>query len=83
MFTSLAFVIWVGFFDENSFINQVRDTIEISSLERDKKFYVDEIRRSKDDLNVLATDQDRLERFAREKYLMKKEDEDIFVLTTK
>lgn len=83
VFTSLAFVIWVGFFDENSLIDQVRETIEISRLERDKQFYVEEIRRSKDDLNVLATDQERLERFAREKYLMKKEDEDIFVLTTK
>ena len=83
VFTSLAFAIWVGFFDENNFSNQVQGARKIAQLEESMDFYASEIQKSKDDLNVLATDQERLERFAREKYLMKKNNEDIFVFTTK
>ena len=83
VFTSLAFAIWVGFFDENNFISQVQGAHKIAQLEESMEFYASEIEKSKEDLNVLATDQERLERFAREKYLMKKNNEDIFVFTTK
>ena len=83
IFTSLAFVIWVGFFDENNFINQIQGSRKIAQLEESMAFYSKEIKKSTDDLNVLATNQERLERFAREKYLMKKNNEDIFILTTK
>ena len=83
VFTGVAFVLWLSFFDENSLIDQVRGTHKISLLEESMAFYSNEIRKSQEDLNVLATNQERLERFAREKYLMKKENEDIFVLTTK
>ena len=83
VFTGVAFLLWVSFFDENSLIDQVRGTHKVSQLEESMDFYSKEIRKSQEDLNVLATDQERLERFAREKYLMKKENEDIFVLTTK
>ena len=64
-------------------IDQVRGTHKVSQLEESMEFYQNEIRISREDLNVLATNQQRLERFAREKYLMKKDNEDIFVLTTK
>ena len=83
VFTGAAFVLWLSFFDENSMIDQIRGTHKVSQLEESMDFYVNEIRKSQEDLNVLATNQERLERFAREKYLMKKENEDIFVLTTK
>ncbi|MFT4525143.1 MAG: cell division protein FtsB [Granulosicoccus sp.] len=83
VFTGVAFVLWVSFFDENSMIDQVRGTHKVSQLEESMEFYSKEIRKSQEDLNVLATNQERLERFAREKYLMKKDNEDIFVLTTK
>lgn len=73
----------MGFFDENSLIDQIRGTYKVNKLEESLEFYTNEISKSRMDLNVLATDQERLERFAREKYLMKKEDEDIFVLTTR
>ena len=83
VFTSVAFVLWLSFFDENRMIDQVRGTHKVSQLEESMEFYQNEIRNSREDLNVLATNQQRLERFAREKYLMKKDNEDIFVLTTK
>lgn len=83
VFTGVAFLFWISFFDENSIIDQVQGTHKVSQLEESMDFYAKEIRKSQEDLNVLATNQERLERFAREKYLMKKENEDIFVLTTK
>lgn len=82
VFTGLAFFIWMSFFDENNLIDQFRSSSRNTDLEESMEFYVEEIEKSKDELNVLATDQERLERFARERYLMKKENEEIFVLTT-
>lgn len=83
VFTGLAFFVWLSFFDENNLIEQFRSASKNNDLAESMDFYVEEIEISKDELNVLATDQERLERFARERYLMKKEDEDIFVLTTR
>lgn len=52
-------------------------------MRREQQFYDDEIAKTKKELNELSTDQKALERFAREKYLMKKDDEEIFVFEAK
>ena len=79
VFTSLIFFVWMMFFDENNFISQVKTQLKLAELERDKRFYEKEIAQSADDLKMLQNDKAVLEKFAREKYLMKKEDEEIFV----
>ena len=67
------------FFDENSFISNVKNQIKLSDLEAEKQHYTLEITESTADLKLLQNDKVLLEKFARERYLMKKEDEDIFV----
>ncbi len=68
------------FFDSNNFIYRLRLASEISDLEESieiHKVKIDELRRQKKDL---FGNQRNLEKFAREKYLMKKSNEDIFVI---
>ena len=79
VFTSLIFLVWMTFFDENSFISNVKNQIKLSDLEAEKQHYKLEITESNTDLKLLQNDSTLLEKFARERYLMKKEDEDIFV----
>jgi cell division protein DivIC len=77
--TILVFLVWMTFFDENNFISQVENRLKLAELEVDKEHYVKEINQSSEDLKLLQNDKELLEKFARERYLMKKENEDIFV----
>jgi cell division protein FtsB len=56
---------------------------KIRALEKDIKFYQDEIKINKEKLNRLRTDKEGLERFAREEYYMKKPNEDVFIIRKK
>ena len=79
-FTLLAFVVWVSFFDKNDVLSQMDLRKEVKKLEEEKKYFVTEIGNNKNDMKELMTNPKNLEKFAREKYLMKKDDEDVFVL---
>lgn len=76
----LAFLLWMLFFDRNNFINQVRLVNTLNDLNEQKEFYQREIKQDSAELNRLKTDTTSLEKFAREKYLMKKENEDIYLI---
>ncbi|HEY0057225.1 MAG TPA: septum formation initiator family protein [Pedobacter sp.] len=78
--TSCCFVIWMLFFDRNDLLSQYEYRSELSKFKEEKAFYISEIEKVKTDLEELSTNQERLEKFAREKYLMKKEDEDVYVI---
>lgn len=75
----ISFAIWMVFFDENSFIidNEFNQTID--KLEADKEFYSNEIKKDTVKINELENP-DKLDEFAREKYNMKKENEEIFII---
>lgn len=68
------------FFDNNNFISQYSSRQKLSRLEADKEYYQKEIAENSESLEDLITNKQTLEKFAREKYLMKKKDEDIFIL---
>jgi cell division protein FtsB len=78
--TTLVFFIWLMFFDRHDIISQVKLRKELKKLEEEKEFYLREIAKDSKNLNELLTNPKTLEKFAREKYLMKKENEDIFVI---
>ena len=75
-----AFVVWMLFFDKNDVIAQYEYRSQVSKLQEEKDFYVREIAKVKKDLNELNTDLNTAEKFAREKYFMKKDNEDVFVI---
>lgn len=77
--TILAFLLWMAIFDENNFVSQYKTRQKLQELEKDKKYYTTEIANNKENLNELMSSMDNLEKFAREKYLMKRDNEDIFV----
>ncbi len=77
--TFLAFMLWMAIFDENNIVALYKTRQKLNELEKDKKYYTTEIANNKENLNELMSSMDNLEKFAREKYLMKRDNEDIFV----
>ncbi len=75
----LVFAVWMTFFDENSYLVHREFNKEIDELEKTIKFYEDRINEDRATIKKLQ-DSLELERFAREKYLMKKKNEDIYVI---
>ena len=78
IFTSLLFLVWMTFFDQNNFISQIQDRIKLGELENHRDQLSAEIKESTEDIRFMRNEE-LLEKFARERYLMKKENEDIFV----
>ena len=76
----MAFVVWMVFFDQESFIDQFRLSRTLKNLESQKIYYQEEIEKTRGAINVLETDTAHLEKYAREKYLMKKDNEEVFVI---
>ena len=65
---------------DSNLYNRYRYDEKIIDLERDIQRYKKEIEQNKKKLEELQTDKVGLEQFAREEYLMKKADEDIFLI---
>lgn len=75
----LLFLIWMLFFDENSYLNHKDLDREVDKLERTIEFYDTEAEKDKRLIKNLK-DPDSLEKFAREEYRMKRKDEDIYII---
>ncbi len=74
-----VFVIWMLFFDENSYLNHREFNKEIKELETWIDYHKKKITEDKKTIQKLK-DSLELQRFAREKYLMKRENEDIYII---
>jgi cell division protein DivIC len=78
---SLAvFFIWMLALDSNNLIARFQLSSKLNSLEDEKEYYEEKIMEVQRDHDELFGDRESIEKFAREKYLMKKENEDIFVI---
>jgi len=75
-----AFVLWMLFFDQNNMMEQYKLRSQLNDLVDEKEYYQKEMQKAQQEYDELFTNQESLEKFAREKYLMKKDDEDIFVI---
>ena len=82
--TALGFAIWVLFFDERDFITtQFRHREELMDLQQSRKYYEARIAATREELQRLKTDPAVIEKLAREKFLMKRENEDLFLVPQK
>ncbi len=81
--TSLFFIIWLFVFDQNNLVERIRNIKEYKQLLKDKEYYLKKIEEDRQQLKELKTNNENLEKFAREKYYMKKKEEDIFVVLDK
>lgn len=77
---TVFFLVWMTFIDSNDLITRVKMGSKLRSLEREKEYYQEKIVEVEKDRQELMTNKELLEKFAREKYLMKKESEDVFVI---
>lgn len=76
----MLFVFWMLFLDSNDLYTQYRLSRQLKALNGEKEFYLQKIEEVKQEREQLLTDTEALEKFAREKYLMKKESEDLYVI---
>ena len=75
----LGFIVWMLFLDTNSWLIHHELNAEIEELEKNKKYYLDQINADKAIMEQL-NDSLELESFARQEYFMKRENEEIYII---
>jgi len=76
----LGLLAWVALFDRNDLWTTWKNHRELARMKEQQEWFTSEIQRTKEQLHELSSDTELLEKFARERYLMKRDNEDIFVL---
>jgi len=71
------------FFDKNDLFTQRERVRELRELEQSKQYYTREIASERKELEALKNDPAALERYAREKYYMKRDQEDLYIIPEK
>ncbi|MFC3879307.1 septum formation initiator family protein [Algoriphagus namhaensis] len=74
------FLFWMIFIDSNNLVNQFQLSSKLSQLEDQKEYYQERKKIITQERQELLSNPELLEKFAREKYLMKKKTEDIYVI---
>jgi cell division protein FtsB len=82
LLTFIIFLLWILLFDSNNLISRYKELKELKKLRTDKEYYQKRIETDRDKLHELKTDDENLEKFAREQYRMKKADEDLYIILT-
>lgn len=80
VFATAVFFVWLAFFDRNNLVEEMQLRRKIATLKQEKEYYRKKIEQDKRKMEELLSSRDNLEKFAREQYLMKRADEDIFVI---
>jgi cell division protein DivIC len=75
-----VFAVIMLFFDKNDIFTQRERKSQLEDLQTSKQYYTDRISSERKELQQLKSNPGTLEKYAREKYLMKKEDEDLFIV---
>lgn len=78
--STVLFMVWIIFFDENSFVTRTENNRRLKELNLQKEYYIERIEADKEKLEDLNAGKNELEKFAREHYYMSKPDEDIFIV---
>ena len=84
LLTVAGFAIWILFIDDRDLITtHFRHKEELRKLEESKKYYQGQIAATRAELEKLKSNPSTIEKYAREKYFMKKDNEDVFVIREK
>lgn len=81
--TTSVFLIWMLFFDSNDFLSQFRYMRQLHAAKKEKEYYEEKTLEVSREREELQNNPELLEKFAREKYLMKRADEDVFLVEEK
>lgn len=77
---SVVFLALILFFDPNDLFTQYNRTRELKELQQSRKYYSDQINKEQKELDQLKNDPTTLEKYARENYYMKRDNEDLFII---
>lgn len=77
---SIFFVVWMGFFDPKDWSTISEKKEKLSELQKSETALNRQIAETRVELNQLKNSAETIEKYAREKYLMKKDNEDIFII---
>ena len=77
---SIAFFVWMMFFDRNDFFEQRERRQHLYKLQESKEYFTNEIQKERKFSQELKNDPAVIEKIAREKYLMKRDNEDLFII---
>jgi len=80
--TITFFIVWLVLFDSNNLISRYTELSQLYKLRKEKEFYTEKIASDRKNLYELKTNNQYLEKFAREQYKMKKSDEDLYIVVT-
>ena len=78
--TGFVFILWLAFFDKNNLVDLFGEVNKIHSYTKEKIYYEEKIAADREKIKELRTNKENLEKFAREQYLMKKQNEDLFII---
>jgi hypothetical protein len=78
--TTLVFLVWLVFFDGNNLISRYRVKKDLRSMKHQKEYYLEEITKNEVIRDQLTNDLEKVEQYGREKYLMKRDHEDVFLI---
>ncbi len=80
IFALSAFAVWMIFFDEKDIFTQGKRTADLKQVESKIDFYKIQIAETWQQIDQLDNDPGMLEKFAREKYYMKRDNEEVFII---
>ena len=81
LLTIAGFVLWMLFFDDRDlYITCIKQRHELSDLQKSKQYYERQITATQKELDQLKINAFTIEKYAREKYLMKRDNEDLFIV---
>ena len=83
LLASSFFVVWLLFFDHNDFLLQFKRNRELKEVREKADYYRQKIAETRKEVESLRINASSLEKVAREKYMMKKDNEDLFILEEK
>lgn len=83
LLTSAAFLVWMTFFDQNDWMTQKETKKQLQATKDNIKFLLAKTEAMEQELIQLQSDPQKLEQFAREKYRMKRDNEDLYIIERK
>lgn len=83
LLTGLAFLVLMLFLDRNNLVSQYKLRRELNGLRKELQFYRDQAEKDSIELSRLLGDSLELEKMGREKYMMKRDSEDIYIIVRK
>lgn len=82
MLCSILFVVWMAFFDPKDWQLIASRKQKLNELEKSEKKLQQQIAETRKELHLLKSSAESIEKYAREKYMMKKDNEDLFIVNS-